>query len=293
VAIEVGRVGVWLSSRLFGAPNPDPALVADTAAQVEELGYGALWIGSATGDLKLVAGLLEATTRLVVATGIVNVWTEPAATTAAAYARLSRACPGRLLLGIGAGHKSSVEATTGQRYERPYHKLVEYLDVLDGADPPVPVDGRVLAALGPRVLGLARDRTAGAHPYLMTPEHSQQARAILGDAPLLAPEQTVVLATDPERARAVARATLRRYLALPNYTRNWQRLGFTDEDIAGEGSDRLVDALIAWGDAATIADRVTQQHRAGADHVCVQVLTSTGEFPLAELRELAPALLGG
>ncbi|MBO0871230.1 MAG: TIGR03620 family F420-dependent LLM class oxidoreductase [Micromonosporaceae bacterium] len=230
---------------------------------------------------------------MAVATGIVNVWTEPAGTTAAAYARLSPAYPDRLLLGVGAGHKAMVEATTGQRYQRPYHKLVEYLDVLDGADPPVPAEGRALAALGPRVLGLARDRTAGAHPYLVTPEHTQQARAILGPAPLLAPEQTVVLATDPQRARAIGRATLQRYLALPNYTRNWQRLGFTEADIAGAGSDRLVDAMVAWGDAGAIADRVAQHHQAGADHVCVQVLTSTGGLPLAELRELAPALLAG
>lgn len=284
MTVDVGRVGVWTSSQLLNTPA-----AVEAAAQLDELGYGALWIGSSAGDLRLVADLLQATSRIVVATGIVNVWFEPAGPTAAAYARVSRTYPDRLLLGIGAGHKSTVEATTGQRYERPYEKLISYLDELDTADPPVPVDRRVLAALGPRVLQLARDRTAGAHPYLVTPEHTHRARDILGPGPLLAVEQKVVLETDPDKARTIARTRLTPYLALPNYTRNWLRLGFTEDDVAGSGSDRLVDALVAWGDIDAIVARVAEHHRAGADHVCIQALTDSPGFPVTTLEELAQA----
>jgi probable F420-dependent oxidoreductase len=285
MTVDVGRVGVWTSSRLL----TDRAAI-EAAAQLDELGYGALWIGSAPGDLKLVSDLLATTTRMVIATGIVNVWFEPAAPTAAAFAQVWRSHPDRVLLGIGAGHKSSVEAMTGQRYERPYQKLVSYLDELDAADPPVPVDHRVLAALGPRVLQLARDRTAGAHPYLVTPEHTHRAREILGPEALLAPEQTVVLETDPDQARSIARGMLTRYLTLPNYTRNWLRLGFTEDDLAGAGSDRLVDALVAWGDAEQVAARVAEHHQAGADHVCVQAITEAPGFPVTTLERVAAAL---
>lgn len=285
MTVDVGRVGVWTSSRLL----TDRAAI-EAAAQLDELGYGALWIGSAPGDLKLVSDLLATTTRMVIATGIVNVWFEPAASTAAAFAQVRRSHPDRVLLGIGAGHKSSVEAMTGQRYERPYQKLVSYLDELDAADPPVPVDHRVLAALGPRVLQLARDRTAGAHPYLVTPEHTHRAREILGPEALLAPEQTVVLETDPDQARSIARGMLTRYLTLPNYTRNWLRLGFTEDDLAGGGSDRLVDALVAWGDAEQVAARVAEHHQAGADHVCIQAITAAPGFPVTTLERLAAAL---
>jgi probable F420-dependent oxidoreductase len=285
MTVNLGRVGVWTSSRLLDGPA-----AVEAAAQLEELGFGALWIGSASGDLKLVADLLGKTSRLVVATGIVNVWFEPAGPTAAAYARVAQTFPDRVLLGVGAGHKVSVEANTDQRYERPYEKLVAYLDELDAADPPVPVAGRALAALGPRVLGLARDRTAGAHPYLVTPEHTSRAREILGPGKLLAPEQKVVLATDPGRARAIARQTLGRYLALPNYTRNWLRLGFTEDDLAGGGSDRLVDAMVAWGGMDAILARIAEHHQAGADHVCVQALTDGQGFPVTALEQLAAAL---
>ncbi|MBX6721979.1 MAG: LLM class F420-dependent oxidoreductase [Dactylosporangium sp.] len=285
MAVDVGRIGVWTSSRLLDGPA-----AVQAAAQLEELGYGALWIGSSAGDLRLVSDLLAATSRMVVATGIVNVWFDPAGPTAAAYARVARAHPDRLLLGIGAGHKSSVESVTGQRYERPYQKLVSYLDELDAADPPVPVDHRVLAALGPRVLRLARDRTAGAHPYLVTPEHTRRAREILGPGALLAPEQKVILETDPDRARRTARKVLAGYLALPNYTRNLLRLGFTEDDLTGGGSDRLVDALVAWGDTGAVVARVAEHHQAGADHVCIQALTETPGFPVTTLEVLAQAL---
>jgi probable F420-dependent oxidoreductase len=283
VTLDVGRVGVWTSSRLLDTPA-----AVEAAAQLDELGYGALWIGSSAGDLRLVAELLQSTSRIVVATGIVNVWLEPAGPTAAAYARVSRGYADRLLLGIGAGHRSSTEAT-GQRYERPYEKLVSYLDELDTAEPPVPVDRRVLAALGPRVLQLARDRSAGAHPYLVTAEHTRRAREILGSGVLLAPEQKVVLETDPDKARTIARGRLAPYLALPNYTRNWLRLGFTEDDLAGAGSDRLVDAMVAWGGIDTVVARVAEHHQAGADHVCVQALTDSPGFPVTTLEELAQA----
>jgi probable F420-dependent oxidoreductase len=223
----------------------------------------------------------------VIATGIVNVWMSAPESTAAAYHAVAAAHPDRVLLGVGAGHKPSTEAT-GQRYEKPYEKLVGYLDALDAAQ--VPVAARALAALGPRVLGLARDRTAGAHPYLVTPEHTQQARAILGPGALLAPEQTAVLETDPRRAREIARETLARYMVLPNYTRNWLRLGFTEDDLLNGGSDRLVDAMVAWGDEDAIMARIAAHHAAGADHVCVQLLTSDARFPAEPLRRLAAAL---
>jgi probable F420-dependent oxidoreductase len=267
--VRVGRLGIWASSRLLQGPE-----TPDAAAELEELGFGALWIGSAPRDMRLVTDLLAATRAMRVATGIVNIWTEPPEQTAQAYAAASSAYPDRVLLGIGAGHKATVEATTGQRWENPYGKLVSYLDTLDAAQPPVPQHGRAVAALGPRVVALAGQRSAGAHPYLVTPEHTQRAREILGPGPLLAPEQTVVLDTDPDTARAVARETLIRYLSMPNYTNNWLRLGFTTEDFEAGGSNRLVDAMVVWGDEQAIRNRVDEHHQAGADHVCLQVLTA-------------------
>jgi probable F420-dependent oxidoreductase len=280
MTVRVGRIGVWVSSRFLREGE-----AAGFAAGVEELGYETLWIGAAPGDLRLVEEMLAATSRLTVATGIVNIWTEPAAVAAEAFARVSREHPDRLLLGIGAGHGAII----GERYRRPYQQLEVYLDELDAFEPPVPTSDRVLAALGPRVLGLARDRAAGAHPYLVTPEHTRQARAVLGSGPVLAPEQTVVLESDPDRARATARQFIGRYLPLANYTNNWRRLGFTDEDLADGGSDRLVDALVAWGDEEAILTRVRDHHAAGADHVCVQPVVSGSGLPIAELRALAVA----
>ena len=238
---------------------------ADVLAELERLGYERVWFGaSPPPDLSTVEPALAASTTLKVATGIVNVWDgEP---DGAAYARVTGAYPGRFLLGIGAGHRQIV----GARYTKPYDQLVSYLDGLD--DGGVPESGRVLAALGPRVLRLARDRTAGAHPYLTTPEHTAQAREILGDGKLLVPEQKVVLSTDPTQARALARDRLAMYLQLPNYTNNWLRLGFTEADLADGGSDRLVDALVAWGDADAIRERIAAHWDAGADQVALQVL---------------------
>jgi probable F420-dependent oxidoreductase len=245
---------------------------------------------SPAGTLEQPEALLAGSARIAVATGIVSVWNQPPATAAAAYHRVSTAHPGRFLLGLGVSHAPLVEAT-GQQYQHPYGKLVEFLDGLDAATPPVPPQGRALAALGPRVLALAAARTAGAHPYLVTPEHTRQAREILGAGPLLAPEQKVVLTTDPAQAREIARAALGLYLQLPNYTSNLRRLGFTGDDISsGGGSDRLIDALVAWGDEEAIARRVAGHHAAGADHVCIQVLTGEPGLPTEQWRRLAGVL---
>jgi probable F420-dependent oxidoreductase len=274
MTVALGTHGVWRHAA---------GLTPDLARGIEELGFGALWVGgSPPGDLVLIESLLAATDRIAVATGIVNMWAVPADTVAAAYARLAKRYPDRFLLGVGVGHP---EATSD--YRRPYATIVDYLDGLDRAC--VPRSAVVLAALGPKVLRLSAERTAGAHPYLTTPEHTRSARDALGAGVLLAPEQTVVLDGDAERARAAAREMLELYLGLRNYTANFRALGFTDADLADGGSDRLVDALVAHGDAAAVAARLTAHLDAGADHVCAQVLPA-GDDPLPALRELAGAL---
>jgi probable F420-dependent oxidoreductase len=283
--VHLGRVGVW-----NWLPADDLAAVVEAAAELERLGFGALWFPESAASFDIARALLEGTSRMVVATGIVSIWKHPPAESAAAHAKLTAAHPGRFLLGLGVSHAFLADG----RYRRPLAKMREYLDDLDAAQPRVPAAERVLAALGPRMLELARDRSAGAHPYLVTPEHTRLAREVLGPDRLLAAEQAVVLETGPERARALARQHLAIYLQAPNYTNNWLRLGFTEDDLAGGGSDRLVDALVAWGDPGAIRDRVAQHHEAGADHVCVQVVTGEFRAPLEEWRALAPALgLGG
>ncbi len=270
--IALGRYGVW--RRMDG-------LTPELARTVEELGFGAIWVGgSPPADLADVEALLAGTQRIAVATGIVNMWASPADEVAASYHRIAAAHPGRFLLGVGIGHP---EAT--KEYASPYRTIVDYLDALDAAG--VPVAGRALAALGPKVLDVAAARTAGAHPYLTTPEHTRGARERMGPGALLAPEQTAVVDPDPERARAAGRAMVGRYLRLRNYANNLRSLGFGDDDLAGDGSDRLVDALVAHGDAAAVASRLDEQLAAGADHVCVQVL---GEDVVPDLRALAAAL---
>ncbi|WP_181797054.1 LLM class F420-dependent oxidoreductase [Streptomyces sp. WELS2] len=281
---SVGRYGVW-SIELRAEDPARRGELDEAAAELEELGYGAIWLGgNSTADH--AAPLLGATRRVVVGTSIQSVWQQDAATTAAGFAGLETAHPGRFALGLGVSHGPRVK-----EYRRPYAAMVEYLDELDRAG--VPAERRVLAALGPRMLELARDRAAGAIPYLTTPEHTEQARRILGAGPLLAPELKVVLESDPGRARETARAYLAHYLELPNYTNNFLRLGFTEADVADGGSDRLVDAVFAWGDESRIRERVTAFHEAGADHVALQVVTEhTGEIPpRKEWRALA-ALLG-
>ncbi|WP_243793957.1 LLM class F420-dependent oxidoreductase [Saccharopolyspora gloriosae] len=288
MAIEIGRFGLWT-----GAPSWDGDTVEhrEAVAEIDELGYGALWLGLAPGDLRTVQALLAATKKLVVATGIINIWEYPAAEVAAAYQRVDRVHPGRALIGIGPSHAPVVE-NSGQSYVKPFSKLKSYVDELDAVEEPLPSQARVLAALGPRALALAGERAAGAHPYLTTPEHTAVAREVLGDGPLLAPEQKVVLETDPAEAREIARDRTGPYLQLPNYLNNLRRLGYTDEDFADGGSDRLIDSLVAWGDADTIADRVRAHRDAGADHVTVQVLSRGSDLPRWQWRELAPALKG-
>ncbi|WP_300017796.1 LLM class F420-dependent oxidoreductase [Pseudonocardia sp.] len=273
MTVALGTFGIWQRQ-----DQSSPEL----AARIEELGYGAIWIGgSPPGDLAQIEALLDATSHIAVATGIVNMWSTPAAEVAAAYHRIEVKHPGRLLLGVGIGHPEAISD-----YRRPYATVVAYLDALDAAQ--VPVDRRVLAALGPKMLALAAERTAGAHPYLTTPEHTREARAVLGDGVLLAPEHKVVVDTDPERARAIGRPVVARpYLGLRNYTSNLLRLGWTEDDIADGGSDRLVDALVAHGDAGAVAARLAEHVSAGADHVCAQVL---GPEPLPALGALSEAL---
>jgi probable F420-dependent oxidoreductase len=289
--VELGAVGVWTPELRYG----DRGEARDAAAELEQLGYGALWLpGGIGGDIfDACAAVLDVTSRVVVATGIVNIWMHDAVDTAAAHHRLVDAHRGRFLLGLGVSHAPLVDAGHAGRYRQPLRAMEQYLDALDAAAPPVPLAERVLAALGPRMLGLARDRSAGAHPYLVTPGHTAEARAVLGPAAVLAPEQPVVLERDAGSARAVARQHLAIYLQLPNYVRNLRRLGFTAEDVGGIGSDRLVDGVVAWGDEAAITRRVRDHLDAGADHVCVHVAAPDPRVaPRQAWRDLAPALLG-
>jgi probable F420-dependent oxidoreductase len=288
--MELERVGVW-SGEL--RRHPDPGAIASAAAELEELGYSVLWFpGGRGGDVTGAAEhLLASTRRVPVAPGILNVWMHETQDVAADHARLQATYPGRFLLGLGIGHAPSVNAKQPGLYRKPYSKMVAYLDALDAAEPPVPREERILAALRPRMLELSRDRSIGAHPYFVPVEHTAVAREILGPDAVLAPEQAVVLETDPERARAGARAHMTRYLDLPNYTGNLLRLGFEESDLADGGSDRLVDAIVAWGDEDAIAERVRAHFDAGADHVCIQVVgIEQGTLPLEQWRALAPAL---
>ena len=273
---HLGRFGVWRGS---GQVTPE------LAVGLERLGYGTLWLGgSPDGELSQVDELLDATTTLTLATGIVNMWKDDARTVAASFRRIEDRRPGRFLLGVGAGHR---EAT--QEYASPYDTLVRYVDVLRAEG--VPADSLVLAALGPRVLRLSAERAGGAHPYLVPPEHTRQARQILGPGPLLAPEQKVVLEADPQKARAIGRPRVQNpYLGLINYTANLRRLGFGDDDLAGGGSDALIDALVAHGSGEQVAARLAEHFDAGADHVCVQLLTAPGADLTDEFRRLAEAL---
>jgi len=293
--MDPGRVGIW-TFQLEGHPA---ALGQEAAAEVEDLGYGALWIPEAVGREAFAhsALLLSATSRMVVATGIASIYARDPMAMNGAWRTLSEAFPDRFLLGMGVSHQPAVELVRGSHYGPPLTAMREYLDRMDAslflAEQPAAEPQRVLAALGPKMLALAAERAAGAHPYFTTPEHTATARGILGPGKLLAPEQKVVLETDPSEARRIARAAMSIYLGLPNYINNLKRLGFTDDDFADGGSDRVVDAIVAWGDEETVRARVQQHHDAGADHVCVQVLPSDASaIPLEEWRRLAPVLLG-
>lgn len=287
-AVELGRIGLWAPLWLWVQQGD---ALPGAAAEIEELGYGAIWLANGDRVLELAGEVLDATRTVAVATGIVNIWVHPAEPVAAAHAALVGRHPHRWLLGLGNGPRRA-----DQWQLSPYRTLIRYLDELDVLG--VPARQRVLAAVGPRMLALAAGRSGGAHPFLTTPEHTRQARAALGPGALLAPEQKVVLETDADRARTVARQALDFYLPKRGYSGNLRRLGFTDEDLAGGGSDRLVDAVVAWGDPDAIRARVDEHLAAGADHVAVQPLTAETDapdlarrrLPLEAYRELAPAL---
>ncbi|GAA3881093.1 LLM class F420-dependent oxidoreductase [Saccharothrix violaceirubra] len=272
MTVNLGEYGAWGLADVWPGREEE-------AAELESLGYGALWLGGPSArTLDTVRELIEATSTLTVATGILNVWATPVEQVNERYREL--AWTDRFLVGVGIGHPE----TNGEVYHSPYQKLVDYLDRLD-----VPRDRLALAALGPRVLRLAAARTSVAHPYLTTPEHTAQARETIGAGVLLAPEQHVVLETDPDAAREIGRGELEFYLGLENYRANWLRGGFTADDFADGGSDRLVDALIAWGTVEQVVARVRAHRDAGADHVCLQVVGQDG-VPLPAYRELAAAL---
>jgi probable F420-dependent oxidoreductase len=266
--------------------------VADAAGELEELGYTAVWIPDIGGDVVgAVERLLAATRTAVVATGILNLWMHAADETGQAHARLAGQYGDRFLVGIGVSHARLIDSRLPGRYRRPLTVMAGYLDELDSAPTPLAVADRVLAALGPKMLELCAERAAGAHPYNVTPDHTVQARAALGPSGWLLPEQTVALTTDRDVAHGLGRKYLENYLQLPNYTNNLRRLGFGDDDFAGGGSDRLVDALVAWGDAGRIESRVRAHRDAGADHVCIQVVSEEGPLARQAWRELAPALV--
>lgn len=292
--MDLTPIGLWTHA-LDHIPM---ARSREVAAEIEELGYGAIWIPEMAGRDPFVSSalLLEATERIVLATGIANIYSRDPLSMACAQNSVTEAFPERFLLGIGVSHQSAVEGLRGQTYGPPLATMRAYLDGMDVgfylATPPTTPTHRVLAALGPRMLELAATRAEGAHPYFVPVEHTALARSTMGPDAGLYVEQMAVLDTDPTTARATARGAMAMYLGLPNYTNNLVRLGWSEDDFADGGSDRLVDAITVWGDEATIAARVREHRDAGADHVCVQVLTPefTG-LPLDAWRRLAPALI--
>lgn len=269
--MDLSGVGIWSHQLRYG----DKTQSAEAAAELEELGYTALWIPDVgqTPVLDSVDHLLGATKDIVIATGILNLWMNEPADVAASYASLTTAHGDRFLMGIGVSHGPLINSIESGRYRKPLAATASFLDALDGAEQPVPAGSRVLAALGPKMLELAAKRSRGAHPYLVPPEHTRRAREVLGEGPLLLPEQTAILTDDPAEARAIGTAWIKRYLAMPNYANNMLRLGFSPDDVASV-SDRLLDAIIVWGDEEAVMARVNEHLSAGADHVCVQVLTS-------------------
>ncbi|BDB44914.1 MULTISPECIES: LLM class F420-dependent oxidoreductase [Mycobacterium] len=285
--MELNGVGIWSSQLRYG----DAAESAEAAAELDELGFPALWIPDVGGPVfDAVGRLLAATKRTVIATGILNLWMHTPQDTAASFAKLTAEHGDRFLLGIGVSHAPLIDAGAPGRYRKPLAATASFLDGLDAADQPVPTDRRVLAALGPKMLTLAATRARGAHPYLVTPEHTASARATLGQGPLLLPEQTAILTDDAEEARRIGTDWLRGYLAMPNYANNMLRSGFSEDDVT-QISDRLLNAIIVWGDEAAIMRRVGEHQAAGADHVCVQILTADPkEFPREQWRRLAAAI---
>jgi probable F420-dependent oxidoreductase len=292
--VDIGRYGIWT----FQLDLVPAAASQEAAAEIEELGFGAVWVPEAVGrEAFTSAGLLLAgTSSLTVATGIASIWARDPMAASGAHKTLSEAYPGRFLLGLGVSHQPMVDHVRGHHYDKPLTAMSRYLDAMDAsvfmaAEPTVP-PRRVLAALQPKMLRLAAERADGAHPYFVPPEHTAVARAELGDGPLLAVEQAVVFETDPGRARDVARTHTAIYTGLPNYANNLKRFGFVEEDFDGAGSDRLVDAVVAWGTMDDVVARINAHHDAGADHVCIQVIAADGRsVPVEAWRQLADALL--
>jgi probable F420-dependent oxidoreductase len=292
--MTLGRIGIWTTTL-----DAQPALKAQEAArELERLGYAAIWVGeSVRREAFSHAGLLlSATSRIVVATGIANIYARDALAMAAGQKTLAEAYPGRFLLGLGVGHRPSVEQLRGHVYGKPVATMRAYLDAMAKApyqsvEPPEKAQ-TVLAALGPKMLKLAAEQTSGAHPYFVPVEHTRGARKIIGPNALLAPEQAVVLEPDAGKARAIARGHTQSYLRLPNYVNNLRRLGYTEEDVADGGSNRLVDDIVAWGDLDLVASRIRSHFDAGADHVCIQVIAEDlRALPMREWGALAERLL--
>ena len=282
MTITLGRYGAWLH------PVDDDRTRARYAAEAEALGYGAVWLGLGQRDesgLRLVDRVLDATERVVVVTAIINMWTNDPVALAESYRRLEARHPGRFLAGLGLGHPES-----RSDYRSPYRHMESYLDALDDAG--LPRDRRILAALGPRTLRLAAERAVGTHPYLTVPAHTREARRVFGPGPLLAPEHTVVVDPDPVVARGRGRAFVSQpYLRLSNYVNNLLRHGYAETDVAGDGSDRLIDDLVLHGSPGKIAAGLAGHFDAGADHVAIQVLPGPGEGPMPGLRALAGELI--
>jgi probable F420-dependent oxidoreductase len=288
---RLGPVGVWQALLTRASADQQRSFVR----RVEVLGYGSVWAGEIVGGNDIFAqeaAWLCATSVIVTGSGIANVWARHPATAQAAAAALGDAWPGRFVLGLGISHAAIVNRT-GQVYERPLEHMRQYLDGMEDATAPAPATPvpRVLAALRRRMLELARDRADGAHTYFVSPEHTRRAREILGPDRLLIPEQAVVVDENPKAARTIARRHTRFYLGLPNYVNNLKQLGFSDEDFQDGGSDRLVDAIVAWGDPDAIAARVREHHEAGADHVLLQTLAPDLDGALSQLEDLVIALL--
>jgi probable F420-dependent oxidoreductase len=291
--IDIGRVGIWTGT-FDSVPSGE---AQQWASRLEELGFRAVWIPEAVGRDPLVTAalLLSATTRLTVATGIANIYARDAMTMANAQRTLEEAFPGRFLLGLGVSHAHLVDRVRHHDYSKPYSKMVSYLQEMDQsifmAVGPKERPPTVLAALGPKMLRLAGEQAAGAHPYMVPVEHTAFARETLGPEPFLAPEQMVVLDTDPERSREVARNGIAVYLRAPNYLNNLRRFGFDDADFADGGSDRLLEAIVARGDVETVVSRVAAHLHAGADHVAVQTLSANAASVTAsQWEELADGL---
>jgi probable F420-dependent oxidoreductase len=291
--MDIGRIGIWTA-----AFEQQPwSAAAEAAAELDDLGYGAIWYPEGRGrdTFAQAALILSATKRIVAAPGIANLYAHDAMGMAAGQRTLCEAFPERFLLGVGVSHRPSVEGIRGHTYGPPLTTMRTYLDAMDAAPYAAPrrePELRVLAALGPKMLELSATRANGAHPYFVPVEHTEIARRVMGAGPILAPEQAVVLERDPSKAREIARTHVPNYLRLENYANNLRRLGFTEDDLAGAGSDRLVDAIVAWGTIEEVVGRVQAHLDAGADHVCIQVLTAQPRtLPLAEWRELASALL--